>query len=124
MDIEKIIVLGDVLLSKFIKSNIHLKVGINRFEFRVLLYIHSTGDSVTNRYLLRKCRNFRGVTNKQINVKMVIDKLLYCDYVIKDGFNIRLTSKGLLLCAKFSEFARDYFSSDGGYNYYYTEDNH
>lgn len=122
MDIEKIIILSDLVLAKFIKSQVHNKVGINRSEFKVLLYINSLGDNVTNRYLLRKCRNFRSPANTLLNVNMVLDKLIYCQYIIKDGFNIRLTDKGLLLCAKFSEFSREYFSSEGGFNYYYTKD--
>ena len=124
MDIEKLIILADVILAKFIKSQVHAKVGINRGEFRVLQYIYNLGGNVKNRYLLRKCRNFRSPANTHLNVDMVINKLIYCGYVERNAGDIIMTPKGLLLCAKFSEFARNYFSSDGGYNYYYTEDNY
>jgi hypothetical protein len=124
MDFDKIIILADTVLAKFVKSQVYNRIGLNRVDLKVLLYIHSLGGDVKNRLLLRKCRNFRNLENELIKVDFVVNKLIYCGYVVKTGGDVQITDKGLILCAKFSEYARDYFSSEGGFNYYYTEDNH
>ena len=124
MDVQRVIILADLVLAKFVKSQVYNKIGLNRGELRVLLYIHSLGECVTNRYLLRKCRNFRSPVNSLLNVNMVISKLLYCEYIIREGNNIIITDKGLILCARFKEFGDEYFSQSGEYNYYYTQDSH
>ena len=124
MDFEKLLILADTVLAKFVKSQVYNKIGLNRVDLRVLIYINSLNGTVKNRYLLRKCHNFRSLDNGLINVNFILNRLIHCGYVDRVEGDIIITSKGLLLCAKFSEFARDYFSSDGGYNYYYTEDNY
>lgn len=124
MDVQKVIILADLVLARFVRSQVYNKIGLNRGELRVLLYIHSLGEHVTNRYLLRKCRNFRSPVNSLLNVNMVIAKLLYCEYIIREGNNIIITDKGLMLCARFREFSNEYFSQSGEYNYYYTQDSH
>lgn len=122
MDFETLIILADTVLAKFVKSQVYNKIGLNRVDLRVLLYINSLGGNVKNKFLLRKCRNFRDVDNRLINVNFVLNRLIHCGYISKDGGDIIITDKGLMLCAKFSEFSREYFSSEGGYNYYYTKD--
>lgn len=122
MDLEKLIILADTVLAKFVKCQVYNKIGLSRVDLKVLIYINSLGGEVKNKFLLRKCRNFRDVDNRLINVNFVLNKLIHCEYISKVGGDINISAKGLLLCAKFSEFSRDYFSSEGGFNYYYTKD--